>query len=387
MPGFYKKAALVFFCLAVFTLMLLWFCLQRFFVSTALLPAHESRLPWKLQTMTDVGAGGGSRITVKDRVYSLDYEYRLTDDIIFPYAILVLNFASTEELASLVDLSSYTTVTFRVKCSAQNIPALHLHSYDEQVTDPEVFSTYRIAAKYFSCGPQWSDIAIDLQHLNVPLWWLEVYKQDVSDKNYWPEKTVALSFDNSNQGPVNSDVKVVISDLVLHGRNWAYIYLLIVILVLLWSGFSIWLFRFYTTTLIADVKAKLKKDRSIIAYQKLSIEPHKDEEKSRVLRFMATEYANPDMSLEYAIAELGINRTKINELLKHELGLTFTSYLNKLRLAEAARLLSQSNSASVADIAYSVGYNNVSYFNKLFKTGYGCTPKKFKAIYESKKAD
>jgi AraC-like DNA-binding protein len=85
------------------------------------------------------------------------------------------------------------------------------------------------------------------------------------------------------------------------------------------------------------------------------------------------------MSMEFAVARLGINRTKINELLRDELGMTFSTYLNKLRLAEAARLLSRDD-ANVADIARSVGYKNVPYFNTVFKTEYGCTPKTFKGL-------
>jgi AraC-like DNA-binding protein len=34
----------------------------------------------------------------------------------------------------------------------------------------------------------------------------------------------------------------------------------------------------------------------------------------------------------------------------------------------------------VAEIAYSVGYANVSYFNRLFKEEYGCTPKAFRTV-------
>ena len=101
---------------------------------------------------------------------------------------------------------------------------------------------------------------------------------------------------------------------------------------------------------------------------------------------MATEYADPDLTLEKAITILGINRTTINEILKRELGFTFTAYLNKLRLTEAARLLSEKDNASVAEIAHSVGYNNVSYFNKLFKNEYGYTPKTFKYLCQSTEA-
>jgi AraC-like DNA-binding protein len=51
-----------------------------------------------------------------------------------------------------------------------------------------------------------------------------------------------------------------------------------------------------------------------------------------------------------------------------------------LRLTEAARLLNEKSSATVAEVAYSVGYANVSYFNKLFKEEYGCTPKAFRTL-------
>jgi YesN/AraC family two-component response regulator len=95
---------------------------------------------------------------------------------------------------------------------------------------------------------------------------------------------------------------------------------------------------------------------------------------------MATEYANPDLDVETIVNAIGVNRTKVNDILKSELGFTFSTYLNKLRLTEASRLLSEKDEANVAEIAYSVGYKNVSYFNKLFKEEYGCTPKTFKSL-------
>jgi AraC-like DNA-binding protein len=95
---------------------------------------------------------------------------------------------------------------------------------------------------------------------------------------------------------------------------------------------------------------------------------------------MATEYLNPDLNVETMVNKLGISRNKINEILKAELGYTFSTYLNKLRLTEAARLLGEKEETSVAEIAYSVGYRNVSYFNKLFKEEYSCTPKTFRQL-------
>ncbi|WP_370662907.1 helix-turn-helix domain-containing protein [Massilia pinisoli] len=79
-------------------------------------------------------------------------------------------------------------------------------------------------------------------------------------------------------------------------------------------------------------------------------------------------------------ARIGADRKKINEILKMELGLTFTGYVNTLRLTEAARLLQDRQGTPIAEIAYSVGYTSISHFNKVFKEEYGCTPGVFRRL-------
>jgi len=95
---------------------------------------------------------------------------------------------------------------------------------------------------------------------------------------------------------------------------------------------------------------------------------------------MATNYTNAELDLEAVVAGTGANRSKVNALLKAELGMTFTAYLNKLRLTEAGRLLAEHNGATISEIAYSVGYGNVPYFNRLFKEEYGCAPKAYRSL-------
>ena len=169
---------------------------------------------------------------------------------------------------------------------------------------------------------------------------------------------------------------------MLTGRDYRYLTALAILLGVSWAGFGLWTFRRHTRALIADVKEKLRKDLPLVAYQQLSIEPHRDKEKAAILRFIANGYANAELDLEKIVNETGVNRNKINDILKSEFGHTFSGYLNKLRLTEAARLLAEKETATVAEIAYSVGYSNVSYFNKLFKEEYGCTPKAFRTVCE-----
>lgn len=380
MLEFYKKSILVFFCLVFLTCVLALICLNQFFIRDSLLPAQASVIPWKLETVTDVEKGGTSSISVNDSSLSLDYNYVLTRDVEYPHATAIIAFSELQNAGRLVDMSGYSNATFKAKCAPHNLLSFHLHSFDPKATDPGNFPSYRIAEALFTCNEEWSDVAIDLRHLRVPEWWLETFKVEISDQNYRLDKVIAFSIGASRQGPANTSANVQISELTLRGRDWHYAWAFAGLFIFIWACFIFWLFKQYTKSLILDVKDKLQKDRPLMAHQQLSTEPQKDREKTSLLRFVATEYADPDLSLEKTITTLGINRTKINEILKQELGLTFTAYLNKLRLTEAARLLSENENANIAEIAYSVGYNNVTYFNKLFKNEYGCTPKTFKSI-------
>lgn len=54
------------------------------------------------------------------------------------------------------------------------------------------------------------------------------------------------------------------------------------------------------------------------------------------------------------------------------------AYLNHVRLADAVRLLRETN-RSIADIADAAGFSDQSYSDKRFKRAFGRTPKEFRA--------
>jgi AraC-like DNA-binding protein len=187
-------------------------------------------------------------------------------------------------------------------------------------------------------------------------------------------------FGTSDATPHNVDVHIEISELTLHGRDYRYLAALLVIVLAGSLAFGVWFFLAYSRALLASVDSKVKINLPLVAYRQLTLEPYKDKEKASVLRYIASAYTDPKLDLETVVGATGANRHKINDLLKSELGMTFTSYLNKLRLTEASRLLTEKRSAAVSEIAYLVGYANISYFNKLFKDEFGCTPKSFRML-------
>jgi AraC-like DNA-binding protein len=277
-----------------------------------------------------------------------------------------------------LDLSRYDSLRFTIRCKPANTLALFVPTFDSRVSRRDDFVSYRTPVAHFSCHERGSQVNIDLTRLETPEWWYSMVKLDLSQKDYKLNQVPKIAIGTTFQSPKMVASMMEIADLRLEGRDQRYLYLLGVLLACAWSGFALWFFRSHARALEADVHDRLRKDRPLVAYQQLTLAPHRDREKSGVLACLAERFADPDIELEAVAGHTGVNRNKINDILKTEFGLTFTGYLNKLRLTEAARLLSAKDTATVAEIAHAVGYNNVSYFNKLFKTEYGCTPKAFR---------
>lgn len=384
MLRFYKKSLITLICLLVLTGLVVLLCVTRAVTTHSLLPAEKSKIPWQLNATTDVEKGGTSSVVIHQENKIIDYEYVITNAVQYPHVTVHLTFDDLENVQTWADFSGYSALSFRVVCDPANLLFIRFHTFDPQVTQASNLASYRLAEATTTCNKEPKNVEVDLRYLDVPYWWLWMHDIEVSDRRYLLDKTLALSFLTSNLGPVDKTARVQVSQLELRGYNWFYIWLGIAVSGFALLGYAAWLIRFYLHSVIDQAGEKYRKDLPLMAYQQLTVDPAIDNEKSRILRYIATEYPDPELSLEIASSALGISRSTINEVLKEELGFTFSGYLNKIRLTEASRLLSETADANVAEIAHVVGYNNVSYFNKLFKTEYGCTPKAFKNAFKTK---
>lgn len=380
MRDFYNKALIGFLGLLLASCLVAYLCFDRTFLSVALLPSDTSALPWHSEFNTDVPQGGASIIKLDDDKFSLSFDFTLSHQAQYPNAALEMRFNPRKGKPELVDLSRYDHLSFSAKCAPANILMFAAFTFEEKVTVASDPLTYRAPSTYFSCSESWSRIELDLTRLETPQWWFDMFKLELFKKEYKLDKVSKITFGSSYQSPFDIDAKVQLQEIVLSGRDWFYLYLLGGFLGVVWGSYGFWFFRQHTRAVVAELRDKIQRDRPLVAYQQLTVEPHRDKDKSAILHFMATNYSNAELSLESMAATIGVSRTKINDILKAELGFTFTGYLNKLRLTEASRLLADKEDANIAEIAYSVGYKNVSYFNKLFKEEYNCTPKSFKAL-------
>lgn len=388
MQKFYKQALLALIGLVIANALLAFFLIYQSYLTVSIVAADGPGAGWQYVTNTDQTMGGTSSARIPDpQRRQLRFDFNLSSAGQFPFAQAGMILRDAKGEVARADWTRYSEISFLAKCAPSNSMALWISTFDDNVSKVNDFMTYRTPGTYFSCNERGVAVSLDLSRFAIPDWWLYSVKLDLSHNGYELNKVSRLLFGTSGQSPANVDSYLDISELTLHGRDYRYIAALVIILPVSWLAFAFWFVRAHAQALTSSLNSKMKADLPLMAYRELTLEPHRDKEKATVLRYIATNYTNADLDLDSVVSATGTNRNKVNEILKTELGMTFTSYLNKLRLTQAARLLAEKGSATISEIAYSVGYSNVSYFNKLFKEEYGCTPKDFRTLASQQKQE
>ena len=94
-----------------------------------------------------------------------------------------------------------------------------------------------------------------------------------------------------------------------------------------------------------------------------------------VLSYIESHYRDGELS---ELAEsLHYDVYWLSKEIKKRTGKTYTELLQAKRLSQAAYLLG-TTSMSVMEVALAVGYDNISYFHRIFQKKYGCTPRAYR---------
>lgn len=95
----------------------------------------------------------------------------------------------------------------------------------------------------------------------------------------------------------------------------------------------------------------------------------------RIARAYIIEHAREPISVGHVADHLGITERHLQRLFEGG-GITFTLFLNEVRLARAHAMLRDrhSDGLRIRSICFRTGFRDVSHFNRLFRARYGCTP-------------
>ncbi|MBB6479652.1 helix-turn-helix transcriptional regulator [Spirochaeta isovalerica] len=95
-----------------------------------------------------------------------------------------------------------------------------------------------------------------------------------------------------------------------------------------------------------------------------------------VAEFIDSNYDIP-FTLEELAVRCNLNPSYFSRAFREKMGLPLFEYINRMRIGRAVQLLKNTNLA-ILEIAMTVGYNNVSFFNRYFRKLKGCSPGEFR---------
>lgn len=94
------------------------------------------------------------------------------------------------------------------------------------------------------------------------------------------------------------------------------------------------------------------------------------------IRYISQHFSG-NLTLDEVAAQVHLNPAYFSTLFKRSTGSSFKEYLNMVRIEESKRLLSNTD-YTIIDISLAVGFEDQSYFSKVFKKYTGMTPKQFR---------
>ncbi|MDF2670579.1 MAG: two component system response regulator [Paenibacillus sp.] len=102
----------------------------------------------------------------------------------------------------------------------------------------------------------------------------------------------------------------------------------------------------------------------------------------RLAKSYIEEHYEEKLRLEDVAEFVYMNPNYFSSVFKRDMGLSFVDYVNELRIRKSMTLLLQTDE-KVYEVSMQVGYNNFSYFNKLFKRKNGVTPQVYRELGRS----
>ena len=142
-----------------------------------------------------------------------------------------------------------------------------------------------------------------------------------------------------------------------------------------------WLGRMAEEGYELEVKAGLL-EILLLLYRQVPFERKRQENREVIEKLRAVlQYIKENYQHPLSVAELAevchLSEYYFMRFFKQHMNMTCVEYVNQYRMEIAAGRLA-GEEASITDIALDTGFNNLSYFNRIFKKKYGNSPGKYR---------
>ncbi|HPW94061.1 MAG TPA: AraC family transcriptional regulator [Fibrobacteraceae bacterium] len=331
----------------------------------------------------DESDGGFSTASFTKNDSSLILSLLVRSGIAYPYAGMGIDLISdTQKLSGqFIDFSSFDSLSITLRTKYMKQVQVKLITHDPNLTRLEDPMSARYLLQVIPSDRSYQNIHIPISSFSIPEWWFERNGFKAPDQLKYLERGIKIDISSGSGTMLGIADEIEIKKITLFGSNHflnKMILSLAIIITALFLGF-LWIDHSKRLT-EQKIEVKLRKEQALENYSKLPLESHQKQEAERVIDYINSNYQNASLSLEDVCREVGLNRNKLSEILKKNVGMTFSSYVNEIRLKEACRLLIETD-LQVIEISINIGFGNVSHFNKVFKQTYQKTPLEYRRAH------
>jgi signal transduction histidine kinase/DNA-binding response OmpR family regulator len=151
-------------------------------------------------------------------------------------------------------------------------------------------------------------------------------------------------------------------------------------------NFEILLSKIQNLLLLQKTIKKTYQKQTDIQAQQIEIVSEDEKFMKNVLSCIENNITNPNFSVEELSRQVSMSRVSLYKRLLTLTGKTPIDCIRTIRLKRAVQLLEKSK-LSIAIVAYEVGFNNPTYFAKIFREEYGMLPSEYIAEMRKKEKD
>lgn len=272
---------------------------------------------------------------------------------------------------SFIDISKYDHLVISFDYpTTEEFVVIILQLFTDGFSKLDSRMTWRYFSKELALKDKPKKFSIPLNEFQTPLWWYNQFKISEKDLNEPDFSKLGMISVQDGSDATGHNGTIALQELRFERKNAVTLAFSLVGLLLFYYfiyAISIWLYKLI----------KAKKMLLPVPYQKLAIEDDAVNEERKVLEYIGNNFSNQNFSLSRMSDEVGISSIKISTIIKRTYDLSFRQYLNTIRIAEAKRLL-QETKLQISQIAYKVGYTNLTHFCRTFKEITSVSPNAFR---------
>ncbi len=123
---------------------------------------------------------------------------------------------------------------------------------------------------------------------------------------------------------------------------------------------------------------QIRKEKGYYDIENIKMDSHDEILMQKVMTIVKDNIADGNLNVEMLADGVGISRVHMHRKLKEITNQSARDFIKDIRMKQASYLLANKQ-VNVSEVAYAIGYSNLSHFSNTFKSYYGVSPKEYVA--------